>query len=543
MLQATLLPLCVLSLCLAQPPSPGVRQALKQADALAESGDHRRAARAYVQVLRDGELSAAQGPVAYFNLGLTLVELGEHAKAAAAFNSTVFMLKKGDPRRAVALVEHAEALSRVGFWAQAAAGFGAAAAASSTTDGPPLLRNRGNALLNLGDFAEALLAFRQAGALLPAGAAAPPLRATLAGEIGVALCHLRRPEEAAENLAAARAGDASGGRHMLVGFWLESCDLAESERHLSLAIELMRGNAAEHVQVSSAYYHLGAVLRALGRPGDERLLYDEAVRRGVWRDAMQRPGYVHPERDILARPFHDLADAAHAGAEWDDLRVAVTVLESAAEAVRGELLAALESGGPHEWPADDEGISARPSEWHHLLRVRNGHRVPPESGGGVDWDRALPASSEALDRIAGLPSKPLDGLPKGSVEFSVLAPGAALKPHCGPSNHRLRVHLAIAIPRGGVSEIRVGEGWRRWENSSVLIIDDSFEHEARVGPAAETDRVILMVDVWHPHLGVRDRSTIRDHFRWSESSWGAAASPWSGSVAVSPAGPLGGGGH
>ena len=40
-------------------------------------------------------------------------------------------------------------------------------------------------------------------------------------------------------------------------------------------------------------------------------------------------------------------------------------------------------------------------------------------------------------------------LPKGSVEYNMLGPGAHLKPHCGPSNYCLRIlriHLPIVLP-------------------------------------------------------------------------------------------------
>lgn len=39
---------------------------------------------------------------------------------------------------------------------------------------------------------------------------------------------------------------------------------------------------------------------------------------------------------------------------------------------------------------------------------------------------------------------------------------------------------------------------RTWEEGKVLIFDDSFEHE--VWQEAETYRLVLIVDFWHPEL-------------------------------------------
>lgn len=43
----------------------------------------------------------------------------------------------------------------------------------------------------------------------------------------------------------------------------------------------------------------------------------------------------------------------------------------------------------------------------------------------------------------------------GSAFFSLLAPGARLRPHCGPTNARLRAHLGLIVPEGDCA-MRVG---------------------------------------------------------------------------------------
>jgi aspartyl/asparaginyl beta-hydroxylase (cupin superfamily) len=91
-------------------------------------------------------------------------------------------------------------------------------------------------------------------------------------------------------------------------------------------------------------------------------------------------------------------------------------------------------------------------------------------------------------------------LPKGSIEFSMLGPGAHLRAHCGPSNHRIRLHLPVVLPpiedgQRELARMRVGEGEsmsRAWVAGRVTAFDDSYEHE--VWNNASTARVVLMVD-------------------------------------------------
>ena len=86
----------------------------------------------------------------------------------------------------------------------------------------------------------------------------------------------------------------------------------------------------------------------------------------------------------------------------------------------------------------------------------------------------------------------------GSHFFSRLAPGTHLGAHCGPSNLRLRCHLGLRIPPG--TRIRVGEETREWRQGECLVFDDSFEHE--VWHEGDSERIVLICDMWHPQLDV-----------------------------------------
>jgi ornithine lipid ester-linked acyl 2-hydroxylase len=81
--------------------------------------------------------------------------------------------------------------------------------------------------------------------------------------------------------------------------------------------------------------------------------------------------------------------------------------------------------------------------------------------------------------------------------FSVFQPGKRLPPHRGPYNGVLRLHLGLLVPEHDRNlGICIGSEERSWNEGSVLIFDDAYEHEAW----NETDkpRVVLFVDFEKP---------------------------------------------
>ena len=161
------------------------------------------------------------------------------------------------------------------------------------------------------------------------------------------------------------------------------------------------------------------------------------------------------------------------------------------------------SGSAGENPlvvADNENISEVPAGsgesaaavaekgsgwWRQCLFVRNGRRVPANWRDAASrWSAAAPLF-ELLLTAANSSQGGLgvaERLPKGSIEYSMLGPGAHLKAHCGPSNHRLRLHLPIVLPpvEGGErakARMRVGDeasASRAWVAGKVSVFDDSY---------------------------------------------------------------------
>ena len=75
-------------------------------------------------------------------------------------------------------------------------------------------------------------------------------------------------------------------------------------------------------------------------------------------------------------------------------------------------------------------------------------------------------------------------------------PGTHLRPHCGSTNTRLTCHLGLLVPGGAT--IRCGTEAREWAEGECIVFDDSFEHE--VWHEGSADRVVLLINFWHPML-------------------------------------------
>ena len=105
----------------------------------------------------------------------------------------------------------------------------------------------------------------------------------------------------------------------------------------------------------------------------------------------------------------------------------------------------------------------------------------------------------------------IDGAPKPdqpgrtpAAMFSLLKPKTRIPPHTGVSNVRLVTHVPLIIPeRCG---FRVGNETRQWQPGKAWVFDDTIEHEA--WNDSDKLRVVLIFDIWHPHLTQAERAMI-----------------------------------
>ena len=89
--------------------------------------------------------------------------------------------------------------------------------------------------------------------------------------------------------------------------------------------------------------------------------------------------------------------------------------------------------------------------------------------------------------------------------LSLLKSHARIPPHSGMSNIRYLCHLPLVVPEH--CWFRVGGETAEWHEGELLVFDDSVEHEAENG--SDQDRLVLIFDVWNPHL---DQTEI-DHIK------------------------------
>jgi Aspartyl/Asparaginyl beta-hydroxylase len=154
-------------------------------------------------------------------------------------------------------------------------------------------------------------------------------------------------------------------------------------------------------------------------------------------------------------------------------------LESHYEAIRDEILA-LE---PSRFQRESERIK-RSGDWDVAFLYERGYRHEEVCDACPVTTRGI-ESHAAMRTVAGL------------IYASRMRAGTHIQAHRGPTNLRLRCHLGIKVPDGNCA-IRVGDQTEHWCEGRCLVFDDHFEHEA--WNHTEADRIVLIVDMWHPGL-------------------------------------------
>ncbi|WHI44697.1 aspartyl/asparaginyl beta-hydroxylase domain-containing protein [Microbulbifer sp. JMSA004] len=91
------------------------------------------------------------------------------------------------------------------------------------------------------------------------------------------------------------------------------------------------------------------------------------------------------------------------------------------------------------------------------------------------------------------------------VHFSILHPGALIKPHCDLWNFSINLHLAIDIPEDDCGIIVANEH-RNWVEGECLLFDYSYIHEAYNN--SNKSRICLLMDIWHPNVTQAEREAL-----------------------------------
>lgn len=176
--------------------------------------------------------------------------------------------------------------------------------------------------------------------------------------------------------------------------------------------------------------------------------------------------------DLDSQPWYNPAEFPLAG-----------YLESNYEAIRDEILA-LEASRFHR---ESERIE-RTGDWDVAFLHERGRRHDEVCEACPVTTRGIESNS-AMRTAAGL------------IYASRMRAGTHIQAHRGPTNLRLRCHLGIRVPDGDCA-IRVGDQTKHWQDGQCLVFDDHFEHEA--WNKTDQDRIVLIVDMWHPGLSVTE---------------------------------------
>ncbi len=137
----------------------------------------------------------------------------------------------------------------------------------------------------------------------------------------------------------------------------------------------------------------------------------------------------------------------------------------------------------------------RPPSWNGYYLWRHGQRRE-------DNCAACPRTTAALEQVS------LSHVREHGPEvlFSVFTPGTHLLPHRGVTNTRVVAHLPLIVPED--CALNVGGEHHVWEEGRIVVFDDTYEHEAwnRSGRT----RVVLIFDVWNPHLTAAERLAVAE---------------------------------
>uniref|UniRef100_A0A1B6FC50 Aspartyl/asparaginy/proline hydroxylase domain-containing protein n=1 Tax=Cuerna arida TaxID=1464854 RepID=A0A1B6FC50_9HEMI len=230
---------------------------------------------------------------------------------------------------------------------------------------------------------------------------------------------------------------------------------------------------------SRFYFHLGDALQRLNRNDEAMEIYEKGVIKGIFRSKYQRSLY-NVDR-LKAKPWWTLEESTYSSF--------FRKLESNWRTIKSEGLGAYRERSGYL----DEAESLRDiGDWKQYELFARGKKYQQNC-------KKTPVTCQLIEEFGAARD-----CRRGQVKFSVMTGGTHVWPHCGPTNCRLRAHLGLVVPAG--TTIRVAQQTRTWEEGKVIIFDDSFEHE--VWHNGTEQRLILIVDVWHPELTAKERASL-----------------------------------
>lgn len=167
-----------------------------------------------------------------------------------------------------------------------------------------------------------------------------------------------------------------------------------------------------------------------------------------------------------------------------ELAESVHKLEANWHEIRNEFLAVQAHLEPHP------GAGSVKGNWRSIKLFRSGKLEPGST--------LCPFTSQLLSTL------PHCGESLGLAYFSVLDGGTDIGPHCGYTNLRIRMHLGLLTPPE--PRLFFESGSKSWQEGRCLWFDDGLLHW--VEHKGTQQRVVLLVDLWHPDLSAAERQHL-----------------------------------
>ena len=378
----------------------------------------------------------------------------------------------------------------------------------------------GGQALREGRPADALAAFNR---IVEAGGAPAPVW------LGVAVAHKALGDRKAELAALGEArrqdprdlrvlimtGDNyadAGDARAACAFYSAAINIVTATGQVEPALEVEVGRAL-HMRDQLSSQFEAHLLEAMS---DERLQAPEGrrVRRALELVTGKSEVFLQQPKHFYFPELPHIQYAERAQFPWLDK------VEAATDAIRAELIQVLKDEAafsPYveaekDRPFfDDHGMLGNP-DWSAFYLWKGGAPVPENAARCPQTLKAL--EDAPLCRVPGRTP---------SILFSLLRPGAHIKPHHGFTNARYVCHLPLIVP--GDCAMRVGSETRAWTEGQACVFDDSIEHEAW-NRHPDRLRVVMIFDVWRPELSADERELVSQLLQAVDDVSPSAAADW-----------------
>lgn len=140
-------------------------------------------------------------------------------------------------------------------------------------------------------------------------------------------------------------------------------------------------------------------------------------------------------------------------------------------------------------------VNSVEGEWKTFNFINQGGRE-------IENCKLCPYTTSLIDNVKSI----MSSINICYVYFSKIAPGTHIKPHFGVSNIRIRFQLPLISSK---SWMRVDEEKKEYIDGKSFLFDDTYNHEVK--NEGDTDRVIFLMDVYHPDLTEKEIEIVKKY--------------------------------